>query len=103
MERVHQLRRDDADDAAMPAFAGDDDDRARADLEVGLDDLLRLRDDLGLFLLAAQVLGVRAARASSRASSPIASSDASSSRAAMSGVLMRPAALTRGASTNPMW
>ena len=40
--------------------------------------------------------------ASARASSAIASSVASSSRVAMSGVLMRPAALTRGASMNEM-
>ena len=36
--------------------AGDDEDGARADVEVGLDDLLRLRDDLGFFLLPPQIL-----------------------------------------------
>src|SRR5439155_24878128 len=49
----------DADDTTMPAVAGDDDDGAGTDLEVGLDDLLRLRDNFGLFLLPAQVLGIQ--------------------------------------------
>ena len=71
-------------------------------VEVGLDDLLRLRDDLRFFLLPPEVLGVRAARPARAPPRAIASSEASSSRAAMSGVLMRPAALTRGATTKPM-
>ena len=58
VQRFHQLRRDDADDAAVPALAGDDDHRARADVEIGVDDLSRLRDDLGLLLLAPEVLAV---------------------------------------------
>ena len=41
-------------------------------------------------------------RASALASSPLDSSLASRSRVAMSGVLMRPAAFTRGASMNEM-
>ena len=55
----------------------------------------------GFFLLAPDVLAVELLR-ERRASSPIASSLASSSRVAMSGVLMRPAAFTRGASMNEM-
>ena len=51
--RVDQLRRGDADDAAMPAVAADDEDVVGADRRIGLDRLLRLRDELGLFLLAA--------------------------------------------------
>ena len=102
VERVHELRGDDADDAAVPALAGDDQDRPGADVRIGLDDLLRRGEDLGFFLLPADVLARRAAVASARASSPSASSLASSRRVAMSGVLMRPAALTRGASMNEM-
>ena len=49
-----------------------------------------------------RTFSVLSCSASPRASSAMPSSDASSSRAAMSGVLMRPAALTRGASTKPM-
>ena len=60
-------------------------------------------DELGFLLLAAEVLVVRAAAPAPRASSPSASSVASSRRVAMSGVLMRPAALTRGASMNATW
>ena len=43
VERVHELRRDDADDAAVPALAGDDEHRARADVGIGLDDFLARR------------------------------------------------------------
>jgi len=42
----------------VPAGTGHDDYRSRSHLEIGLDDLFRLRDDLRFFLLAAQVLGV---------------------------------------------
>ena len=41
--RVDELRRGDADDAAVPALAADDEDVVRADGRVGLDRLLRLR------------------------------------------------------------
>ena len=44
--RVDQLRRDDADHAAVPAVAADDEHVVRADRGVGLDRLLRLRDDV---------------------------------------------------------
>ena len=97
VEGVDELRGDDADDAAVPAFAGDDEHAARADVGIGLDDLPRLGDDVLLFLPAARVLGRRAARPAPAPRRAIASSEASSSRVAMSGVLMRPAALTRGA------
>ena len=40
--RVDQLRRGDADDAAMPAFAADDEHVVRADRRIGFDRLLRL-------------------------------------------------------------
>ena len=101
--RVHELRRGDADDAAMPALAADDEDVVGADRRVGLDRLLRLRDELRLFLLASQVLVVQLLGQRRALRRPCASSVASSSRAAMSGVLMRPAALTRGASMKPTW
>ena len=58
VKRIDQLRSNDSDDAAVPALAGHDDDRARADLEIGLDDLLRLGDDLRFFHLATHVFGV---------------------------------------------
>ena len=66
MERVDQLRRDDADDAAMPAFAGDDEHRVRADVRIGLHDLLRRREDLGFLFLAAHVLAVELQRERAR-------------------------------------
>ncbi len=101
MKRVHELGRDDPDDPAVPAFTRHDDDRARSHFEIRLDQLARLRDDVGFFLLAPEILRVEllGQLASFVA---IASSEARRSRAAMSGVLIRPAALTRGASTKPM-
>ena len=36
VKRIDQLRGDDADDAAVPAVAGDDEDRSRADVRIGL-------------------------------------------------------------------
>jgi hypothetical protein len=102
VERVHQLRRHDANDAAVPAGAGHDNDGARAHLEVGLDDLLRLRDDLGFLLLAAQVLGVEQRGQLLRfAGHRLVGGE--QEPAAMSGELIRPAAFTRGARTKPMW
>ena len=59
---VDELGRGDADDAAMPPFAADDEHVVRPDGRVGLDRLLRLADELGLFLLAAQVLVVQLLR-----------------------------------------
>ena len=59
VERVDELAGDDADDAAMPAFAGHDEHGAGADVGIALDDLLRLGDDRRLFLLAADVLLVQ--------------------------------------------
>ena len=101
VKRVDELRRDDADDAAMPAFAGDDEHRSGADVGIGLDDLLRGGQDLRFFLLPAHVLAVELQRQRPRlvAHRFVA---ASSSRVAMSGVLMRPAAFTRGATMNEM-
>ena len=58
MKRVDQLRRDDANDAAMPALAADDEHRPCADIRIGEDHLLRGRENLGLFFLAADVLVV---------------------------------------------
>ena len=101
--RVDQLRRDDADDAAVPAFAGHDQHVRAPIVGIGVDDLLRAAATmLGLFRLAPQCSRRSAARASARASSrqrfvgrPAAAGSA------MSGVLMRPAALMRGASMKP--
>ena len=56
VEGVHELRGDDADDAPVPAFAGDDEDRVRADVRVVLDGAARLGEDLLLLRLPAQVL-----------------------------------------------
>ena len=100
VKRVDQLRRDDADDAAVPALAGDDENRARADVRIGLDDFLRRGEDLRLFLLAPDVLAVELQRQRPRLVAHAPRRSASSSRVAMSGVLMRPAAFTRGASMN---
>ena len=55
---VDQLRGDDADDAAVPALAGDDQHRLRADVGIGVDDLAGRGDDVLLLLAAAGVLGV---------------------------------------------
>ena len=100
VERVDQLRRRDADDAAMPAETADDQDVVGADRRIGFDRLLGLGDEIGFFGLALR-FSSQSCCASARASSPIASSVARSSRAAMSGVLIRPAALTRGAIMKP--
>ena len=62
MEMIDQLRCDDADHAAMPSLTGDDDHRAGADLQIGLDDVAGRRDDVGLFLLASQILGIELLR-----------------------------------------
>ena len=101
MERLDELRGDDTDDAAVPALAGHDQHGPRADLRVGLDDLLRRGENACFLLLTAQVLGVELQRQRARLS-PSVSSLARSSRVAISGLLMRPAALTRGASMNEM-
>ena len=66
MERVDELGGDDADDAAMPAVAGHDEDRARADIGIGLHDLLRGGEDLGFFLLPPDVLAVELQRPAPR-------------------------------------
>ena len=58
MKCINELRSDDPDHAAVPAFASHDDHRARSHLEIGLDQLARLRDDVGLFLLPPEILGV---------------------------------------------
>ena len=100
---VDQLRRGDADHAAVPAFAADDEHVVRADRRVGFDRLLRLRDEVRFLGLALAGSLRSAAAPSPRASSIAASSVASSRRVAMSGVLMRPAALTRGARMKPTW
>ena len=64
--RVDELRCGDADDAAMPALAADDEHVVRADRRVGLDRFLGLRDELGLFLLPPQVLVVQLLRQPAR-------------------------------------
>ncbi len=56
---VDQFRCGDADDAAMPPVAADDQDVVRADGGIGLDRLLRGRHELRLFLLAPQILVVQ--------------------------------------------
>ena len=43
----------------MPPVASDNDDRARSHVEIRIDGPPRLRDDIGLLLLAAEVLGVQ--------------------------------------------
>ena len=58
MKRINQFGRHDANDPAMPSFTGDDEHGSGSDLGVSLDQLLGLRDDLGFFLLTADVLGV---------------------------------------------
>ena len=66
VERIHELAGHDADDAAMPSLAGDDEHRSRADIRIGLDDLPRRREDLRLFLLAPQVLPIELHRETPR-------------------------------------
>ena len=58
VERVDQLRRDDADDAAVPALAGDHEHGLRADVRIGLDDLLGGGEDGGFLFAPADVLRV---------------------------------------------
>ena len=62
MKGIDQLRGDDADDAAVPAVAGDDEDRSRADVRIGLHDLLRGGEDLGFLFLPPDVLAVELQR-----------------------------------------
>ena len=64
--RVDELRRGDADDAAMPAFAADDQHVVRADRRIGLDRLLRLGDEIRFFGLALEVLFVQLLRQPAR-------------------------------------
>ena len=59
---VDELGRDDPDDAAMPAFARHDEDAARADGRIGLDDLPGAREDRRLFFLPPHVLAVELPR-----------------------------------------
>ena len=66
VKRVDQLRRDDADHAAVPPLAGHDDHRPRADARIGGDHLFRLRQHRGLFLLPPDVLGIELSRQASR-------------------------------------
>ena len=81
--------------------AGDDEDVLRADLRIAVDRPARVREDLGLLLLAPRVLLGELAREPARARSRTsASRPRSSSRStARSGELIRPAALSRGPST----
>ena len=58
VERVDELRRDDPDDAAVPALARDDEHGARTDVGIVLDQLARLGHDGGFLLLPARVLVV---------------------------------------------
>ena len=99
---IDQLRGDDADDAAVPALPRHHQHVVGADVRVGLDQLPRLGDDRRLLVLPLRVLDVELLGERPRLV-PCASSEASSSRAAMSGDAMRPAALMRGASRKPMW
>ena len=56
VKRVDELRGDDADDAAVPAFAPDDQHRVRADVGVGVHPASRRRQDCRFLLLTSQVL-----------------------------------------------
>ena len=58
IEGVDDFRRDDTDHAAVPSLACDDENRSRANLGIGLDDLPRLGDDVLFFLATLRVLGV---------------------------------------------
>ena len=62
VKRVDELGRGDADDAAVPALAADDEHVVGADRRVRLDRLLRLADELGLLLLPPEVLVVELLR-----------------------------------------
>ena len=96
---IDQLRGDDADDAAMPALAGDDEHVVRADLRIALDGSAGPRRGSPPPVPAAwRSLPTTAARAArARARILVARPRKSNSSTASSGVLMRPAALSRGA------
>ena len=55
VKRVNELRSDDADHTAVPAFAPDDQHRMRTDVGVGFHLASRRRQDLRLLPLPAQV------------------------------------------------
>ena len=59
MVRVDQFGCDDADDAAVPAFTGDDQHRSRSDVGIVVDELPSFRNDGGLFSLAPSVFDVQ--------------------------------------------
>src|SRR4029453_1679752 len=52
IERIHELGRDNADDAAMPALSAHDQNRSRSDFGIALDDLLGLGEDVLILLPA---------------------------------------------------
>src|SRR5262245_17307519 len=54
--RVNELRRDDADDAAVPVLTSDDQDVLSADGRIALDDPLGVRENRRLLFLAKGVL-----------------------------------------------
>ena len=62
MERVHQLRRDDSDDSAVPPLGGQDEHRSGTDIGIGLDDLPGRRENRGFFLLPADVFAIEQQR-----------------------------------------
>ena len=66
VERVHELRGDDADDAAVPALAGDHEDGARADVGIRLDDLPGGGEDRGFLFLPPHVFAVELQRQRAR-------------------------------------
>ena len=66
MKRVHQLRGHDADHAAVPAVARHHEHGSRADFRIRLHDLPGVGDDLGFFLLAADILAIELLRERAR-------------------------------------
>ena len=96
---LHELRRHDADDAAVPALAGHDEDVLRADLRVACRSTAAPRPESpppapGAGCSRRTAVAPGPARGSRAASSRPRSSSRSSAR---SGELMRPAAFSRGA------
>src|SRR5688572_23209617 len=59
VEVLDQLGRDNPDDTPMPAFGGNDENAPGTHGWIGFDDLLRAREDRGLFVLPPQVFAVQ--------------------------------------------
>ena len=100
---VDELGRRDADHAAVPAVAADDEHVVGADGRIGLDRLLGLGDQVGFFLLPPKVLVVQLLRERRALPRPSPRRWRAAAAWRCRACSCGPAALTRGASMNATW